>query len=96
MNSAFIIAYTFSVNILENRMSFLIRKKELQGFVLKRGVMRKQNLCLVQEGELCKFPTGILLEKDSYSDISRDFLGIPFSAGEFRAGAQKDIIVNFE
>ena len=26
----------------------------------------------------------------------RDFLGIPFSAGEFRAGAQKDIIVNFE
>ena len=30
------------------------------------------------------------------SGISRDFLGILFSAGEFRAGAQKDIIVNFE
>ena len=30
------------------------------------------------------------------SDVSRDFLGIPFSARELRAGAQKDIIVNFE
>ena len=30
------------------------------------------------------------------SDISRDFLGIPFSAGGFRAGAQTDIIVNFK
>ena len=30
------------------------------------------------------------------SDVSRDFLGIPFSAGYFRAGAQKGIIVNFE
>ena len=30
------------------------------------------------------------------SDVSRHFLGIPFSAGEFRAGPQKDIIVNFE
>ena len=30
------------------------------------------------------------------SDVSRDFLGIPFSARDFRAGAQKDIIVNFE
>ena len=30
------------------------------------------------------------------SDVSRDFLGIPFSIGKFRAGGQKDIIVNFE
>ena len=30
------------------------------------------------------------------SDISRGFLGIPFPLGQFRAGAQKDIIVNFE
>ena len=30
------------------------------------------------------------------SDISRIFLGIPFSAGDFEAGAQKDIIVIFE
>ena len=30
------------------------------------------------------------------TDVSRDFLGIQFSAGEFRAGAQKDIIMNFE
>ena len=30
------------------------------------------------------------------SDVSRGFLGISFSAGEFRAQAQKDIIVNFE
>ena len=30
------------------------------------------------------------------SDVSRGFLGIPFSAGKFRAGAQKDIIMNFE
>ena len=30
------------------------------------------------------------------TDVSRGFLGILFSAGEFRAGAQKDIIVNFE
>ena len=29
------------------------------------------------------------------SAISRGFLGILFSAGEFRVGAQKDIIVNF-
>ena len=30
------------------------------------------------------------------SDISRIFFGIPFSAGDFEAGAQKDIIVIFE
>ena len=30
------------------------------------------------------------------SEVSRGFLGILFSAGEFRAGALKDIIVNFE
>ena len=30
------------------------------------------------------------------SDVSRDFLGIPLLAGDFRAEAQKDIIVNFE
>ena len=30
------------------------------------------------------------------SGVSRDFLGIPFSARGFRARAQKDIIVNFE
>ena len=29
-------------------------------------------------------------------DVSRDFLGIPFSAGNSRAGAQKDIIVKFQ
>ena len=40
---------------------------------------------------------GILQEQFSVtSDVSRDFLGIPFLAGEFRAGAQKDITVNFE
>ena len=33
---------------------------------------------------------------DIYSDVSRDFLRIPFSAGDFEAGAQKGIIVNFE
>ena len=32
----------------------------------------------------------------NYSDVSRNFLGIPFSAGDFGAGAQKGIIVNFE
>ena len=30
------------------------------------------------------------------SEVSRGFLGIAFLAGEFRAGAQKDIIMNFE
>ena len=30
------------------------------------------------------------------SGVSRDFLGIPFSAGNFRAGAQNGIIVNVE
>ena len=33
---------------------------------------------------------------DKCSDVSRDFLRIPFSAGNFRAGAQKTITVNFE
>ena len=28
--------------------------------------------------------------------ISRDYLGIPFSAGGFRAEAQKDVMWNFE
>ena len=31
-----------------------------------------------------------------FSDVTRLFLGITFSAGDFRAGSQKDIIVNFE
>ena len=31
-----------------------------------------------------------------FSDMSRDFLGIHFSAGKFRAAAQKDVITNFE
>ena len=30
------------------------------------------------------------------SDIFKDFWEIPFSAGDFGAGSQKDIIVNFE
>ena len=30
------------------------------------------------------------------SVVSVDFLEIPFAAGDFGAGAQKDIIVNFE
>ena len=30
------------------------------------------------------------------SEVSRGFLGIAFLAGEFRAGGQKNIIVNFE
>ena len=30
------------------------------------------------------------------SGRSRDFLGIQFLAGDFRAGAQKNIIKNFE
>ena len=29
-------------------------------------------------------------------DVSRDILGTPFSAGNSRAGAQKDIIVKFQ
>ena len=33
---------------------------------------------------------------DISGDVSRDFLGIPFPAGDFRAGAQKGLIVNFE
>ena len=39
------------------------------------------------------------IESCSYeirSDVSRDFLGIPISARDSRAGAQNDIIVNFE
>ena len=44
MNSRFIIAHILSVNIHKNRISFLIRKKELQGFVFERGDTRKQNL----------------------------------------------------
>ena len=32
----------------------------------------------------------------SASDVSRNFLRIPFSVRDFRAGTQKDIIVNFE
>ena len=31
-----------------------------------------------------------------YGDVPRNFAGIPFSAGDFRAEAQKDIIVIFE
>ena len=31
-----------------------------------------------------------------FSDLSRDFLGIPFPAGGFRAGVQNDMTVNFE
>ena len=30
------------------------------------------------------------------SDVSRDFLGILFSARDLRAGAQKDITENFQ
>ena len=30
------------------------------------------------------------------SDVPRIFSGIPFSAGDFGAGAQKDIILDFE
>ena len=44
MNSGFITAYVFSINIHKNQILFLIRKKELQGFVYERGGMRKQNL----------------------------------------------------
>ena len=42
MNSGLIIAYVFSENIHKNRISFLIRTKKLQGFVLERGGMKKQ------------------------------------------------------
>ena len=35
------------------------------------------------------------LKKILSSDVSRGFLGIPFSAVDFRAGPQKEIIVNF-
>ena len=35
-------------------------------------------------------------KKINASNVYRDFLGIPSSAGDFWAGAQKDIIVNFE
>ena len=66
MNLGFIIAYIFSVDKHKNQNSLLIRKKELQGFVVERVGMRKQNLCvLVQEGGLCKFRARILLQKDS-------------------------------
>ena len=44
MSSGFIIAYIFSVNIHKNRIFFIIRKKELQGFFPDRGGRRKQNL----------------------------------------------------
>ena len=64
MDSGFIIAFIYSVNIHKNRIFFFIRKKKLQGFVLDMGGMRKTKpLGLVQEGGLCKFPIGILLEK---------------------------------
>ena len=67
MTSGFIIAYIFLVNVHKNRISFLIRKKELLAFVLERGGrgdMRKQKLMgLVFERRLCKFLTSILLEK---------------------------------
>ena len=71
MNSGFIIAHVFSVNIVKNRISILIRKKELQRFASWEGWYKKRKLMLmglVQEGwvfRIIKFPTGILLEKDS-------------------------------
>ena len=40
--------------------------------------------------------TSAYVKTDTNSDVSRGFSGIPFSTGEFRAGAPKDIIVNFE
>ena len=36
------------------------------------------------------------VEFQSLSDISKDFLRIPISTGDFGTGTQKDIIVNFE
>ena len=63
-NSEFIIAFTFSVNIHKNRISFFVRSKQLQGFVLERGDMRKL-VCLVQEKKLYKFSTWIFFEKTS-------------------------------
>ena len=71
MNSGFIIAHVFSVNIVKNRISILIRKKELQRFASWEGWYKKRKLMLmglVQEGgifRIIKFPTRILLEKDS-------------------------------
>ena len=43
-----------------------------------------------------KAPGDIIILQKCATDISRGFLGIPFPAGQFRAGAQKDIIINFE
>ena len=37
-----------------------------------------------------------ILHQKPFSEVSEIFLIIPFSAGDFTAGAQKDIIVNFE
>ena len=69
MNSEFIIRYVFSVNILKNRISLLIHKKELQRFVSWQGRYEKAKLIgLVQKGgisRIIKSPTGILLEKNS-------------------------------
>ena len=36
------------------------------------------------------------VEFQSLSDISKDFLRIPISTGDFGTGTQKDIIVKFE
>ena len=54
-------------------------------FLQGAGYMKKKTSCLKTT------------EKQWWcSDVSRDFLGLPFSAEDFRAGAQNDIIENFE
>ena len=42
------------------------------------------------------FVLNILHQKTFSEEVSEIFLAIPFSATDFTAGGQKDIIVNFE
>ena len=67
MNSEFIIRYVFSVNILKNRISLLIYKKELQRFVSWQGWYEKAKLIgLVQKeefSELLNFRQGSYLKR---------------------------------
>ena len=69
MNSKFILAYALLVNTLKS--NFLLHLQEVVAtFCFLRGVVEKTKLIgLAQEGgiyRIIKFPTGILLGKDSY------------------------------
>ena len=51
------------------------------------SIQEKENS---QNGIIPNFTYDIII------DVSRSFMGIQFSAGDFRVGARKNIIVNFE